>query len=97
MAVFQRRSRVVSFRLSDGEYESLKRVSLAEGARSISDYARVALCRLLGAPRGSGGDGIEAKVLQLDEQMQALQSELRCLQGMVGQRPEAVIRPGVNR
>ena len=86
MGVFRRRTRVVSFRLSDDEYERLKQVSLAEGAHSVSDYARLALCRLLGAPRRSSGDGIEAKVLQLDEQMQAVQEELRRLQGVVGAR-----------
>ena len=97
MAVFRRRTRVVSFRLSDDEYESLRQVSLAEGARSVSDYARVALCRLMGAARESDGDGIEAKVFQLDEQMQALQDELRRLQAVVGQRPEALVHSGVNR
>ncbi len=97
MAVFRRRTRVVSFRLSDDEYESLRQVSLAEGARSVSDYARVALCRLLGGPREAGGDGIEAKVVQLDGQMQALQNELRHLQAMVGQRPEALAHSAVNR
>jgi hypothetical protein len=97
MAVFRRRTRIVSFRLSDDEYESLKQVSLSEGARSVSDYARVALCRLLGASRPGDGDGIEAKVLHLDAQMQALQDELRRLQAVIGARPEAVARSGLTR
>jgi len=94
MGVFRRRTRVVSFRLSDDEYESLKQVSLAEGARSVSDYARLALCGLLGGPRQSGRDGLEAKVCELDEQMQALQHELRRLQAVVGPEPEPLAGSG---
>ena len=97
MGVFRRRTRVVSFRLSDEEYENLRRASLTEGAHSVSDYARVALCRGLGPARTSSGDGIEAKVLQLDEQMQVLQDELRRLQAVIAAGPEILARPGLAR
>lgn len=40
-----RRTRMISFRVSEREFESLKAVSEARGARSVSDFARLALCR----------------------------------------------------
>jgi hypothetical protein len=80
MAVFKPRTRLVSFRLSDDEYEHLRKASLSRGARSVSDYARAALCRLLADGLELGSDGLEAKVLQLDEQMQQLSLELHRLQ-----------------
>jgi hypothetical protein len=41
----RRRMRMVSFRVSPHEFELLKVRSEVEGARSISDSARVTLCR----------------------------------------------------
>lgn len=87
----------MSFRLSEDEYENLRQASLAEGARSVSDYARVALCRLVSSPREVQGNGIEAKVLQLDEHMQALQDELRRLQATVGQTRQSLAPSLANR
>ena len=45
MSVLKRRSKLVSFRLSDEEYEKLRVACVAEGARSISEFARSALQR----------------------------------------------------
>lgn len=42
-----RKTRMVSFRLSDDEYCGLKSLCEAQGARSISDLARAALQNLL--------------------------------------------------
>lgn len=42
---FKRMNRMISFRVSDDEFEKLRQRSAAEGARSVSDYARVALAR----------------------------------------------------
>ena len=40
------RTRLVSFRLSEEEYQRLKYVCLQKGARSISDGARTLLCQI---------------------------------------------------
>jgi hypothetical protein len=45
MAILKRRTKLVSFRLSDEEYERVQGACMAEGARSISEYARAALQR----------------------------------------------------
>jgi hypothetical protein len=47
MAVLRKRNKLVSFRLSEQEYEALQNISVSEGARSISDFARAALCEVL--------------------------------------------------
>jgi hypothetical protein len=41
--MLNRRDRLVSFRLSEEEYECLRNVSIAQRARSISDFARTVL------------------------------------------------------
>ena len=61
MPVFKKRCRIVSFRVSEEEFELLQRVSEAQGAHSISDYARVVACRMDGA---SGIENILTNQLQ---------------------------------
>lgn len=43
MAVLQRRSRLVTFRVSAEEYETLMKSCVASGARSVADFARAAV------------------------------------------------------
>jgi hypothetical protein len=83
MPVFNPRSRVVSFRLSEEEYEGLLEICLSHGARSISDFARIATCRYL---RGSAGDAPEplsSLVRELKTEVTRLDSELKRLADMV--------------
>ena len=42
MPILKRRSRMVSFRLSEKEYEAMMAGCLNEGSRSLSDFARSA-------------------------------------------------------
>jgi len=65
MPVLKRRSRIVSFRLSQEEYDALKDTCLAEGARSISDFARSAACRLPLNGNGSLDEVLEPVVRTL--------------------------------
>ncbi len=51
MVIMKRRSRIVSFRLSDEEYHSMMETCISQGARSLSDYARMAACRQIGNTR----------------------------------------------
>jgi hypothetical protein len=80
MNVLKRRSRMVSFRLSEEEYESLRDICMTAGARSLSDIARDAVHQLI----GSGGDpkkdkDIETQVRLLNERMDAIDQEVRRL------------------
>ena len=51
--VSKRRTRMVSFRLSESEYEELKNLCSAHGARSLSDFARFLVCRVVGEKTGT--------------------------------------------
>jgi hypothetical protein len=48
----KKRTKLVSFRLSEEEYEQLSRACMATGARSISDFARTALQQSVSAEGG---------------------------------------------
>jgi mobilization protein NikA len=68
----RRRTRLVSFRVSDREFEQLKTRCDSEGARSLSDYARAALCRNERAPY----DRVDPSVHQLSEEVRQLREHL---------------------
>ena len=55
------RTRLVSFRLSEEEYQRLKYVCLQKGARSISDGARTLLCQIRGFSDDIPVDNVDNK------------------------------------
>lgn len=79
MAVFKRKTRVVSFRLSQEEYEHLRQKSLAQGAHSVSDCARAAVLLLLADRTAAPADEFEAKIARLDEKMRQVEREVQRL------------------
>jgi hypothetical protein len=68
-----RRTRTISFRVSEREFELLRMKSAAEGARSISDLARLVLC---GPPTGSP-DRLDNSLGELRGELQRLSVDLR--------------------
>jgi hypothetical protein len=82
MNALKRRSRMVSFRLSEEEYEGLKHICMTVGARSLSDIARDAVQRLLGNGTESK-NGEDAKLRLLYERMDALDHEVKRLAALV--------------
>jgi len=78
MAIDRKRSRLVSFRLSEQEYQMLHNSTLSGGARSISDFARRAV--LDGNGRGTFVDGAPASGVTVKhdtlEQLVTTMSEL---------------------
>jgi len=54
----KKRSRIISFRLSPEEYESLKSHSESYGSRSISEFTRSVACKT-----ASGGQTVDAEKL----------------------------------
>jgi hypothetical protein len=75
---------MISFRISDEEYEYLRKISLNQGTRSISDYARSALIRAdadCGLPECS--HALKAKVVQLDDELHELKATVQRLTGSV--------------
>lgn len=72
---FRRMTRMVSFRVSEDEFEQLRTKSEAQGARSVSDYARVSLCG--GTANGDGQH--EHKIQELSQGIEKLSLDIRRL------------------
>ena len=74
----KKRSRIVSFRLSQEEYDSLKSVSATRGARSVSDFTRSVAFQ--GNNRSKGGmDTIEETLRLLKDKMDTIDREIKKL------------------
>ena len=68
------RNRIVVFRVTQEEYNSLKTASAAAGSRNISDYTRSGLLELSHAH--SVKETIERRFFELDNKLDALQKLL---------------------
>ena len=85
MSVFNRRTRIISFRLSEQEYENLRGVCQSRGIRSISDLARLAAQECAATNGDSLGDGsLVAGLRQLQGQVVALDGEVKRLARVLG-------------
>jgi hypothetical protein len=94
MAVLKRRSKIVSVRLSEQEYQELLSCCLSRGTRSLSDLAREAMQGLLASRNGNGngrgsGDGLGVEVEKLHGRMEQLDHELKRLARLVNKSSAA--------
>ena len=78
MSVLKRRSRMISFRVSEDEYVGLKNLCVNEGARSVSDMARDAVQRLI-SKRSWPNNQLEIVVQVLQGRIEALDVEVKRL------------------
>jgi uncharacterized protein YukE len=69
-----RRTKIISLRLFDDEFERLRIASEVHGARSISDFARAALCNFSGPV-----DQLQEKMRQITDELQELRNEIHQL------------------
>ena len=84
MAVMNKRSRIISLRLSQEEYELLRDLSIANGARSISEFTRSVACQLPSNGNGNGNGShespqIEAALGTLNDTMNTLNRNIQRL------------------
>ena len=77
MAVTKPRNRLVNFRLTEEEFQSLRTASAESGARSISDFARSAVLRTFHPPAP------EAPVSGLVDLVSRLEAAVDKLNGIV--------------
>lgn len=83
-----RRTRMISFRVSEREFEMLRTISESEGHRSVSDFARLALC---GARNGSSNQNDESlDRLRID--LEELKTTVRRVAEMLEERETATSR-----
>jgi hypothetical protein len=72
------RTKTISLRLSEGEYAVLKTRYRTYGARNVSDLARLALERIMTVAADPQSATV-AKLAELDERLQALESSIALL------------------
>lgn len=86
MTVLKRRSRMVSFRLSEKEYESLLTLCALRGARSLSDLARDTMQALLHDGQEAG---LASLVSHLRKRMDDLDLEVKRLAQLLAEQKAA--------
>ena len=85
MVVFKRRSRMVAFRMSEEDYDRLRGLCVSLGARSVSDLARAAVCRLIGTEL-EGEDPLVRQVEILSRTVKQLKSTVEELSTRLADR-----------
>jgi hypothetical protein len=82
----RRRTRTISFRVSEREFELLRMKSDAEGARSISDLARLVLC----GPAAGSNERLDKSLGELSGEIRQLIVDVRHATELIeGSRPSA--------
>jgi hypothetical protein len=100
MGVLKRRTRLISFRVSDDEYRALVEMTNLQNARSISDFSRTAVCQALkgnsnGNSNHSTGDPDGASLnyaRELIKSMQELGSVITRLSGQIDRESMNLIK-----
>jgi hypothetical protein len=72
MTDLKRKNRMISIRVSDEEYASLKLLYRNHGARNISDFARLSMMRVAASEDGRHSD-LSGRVEELEERLAALE------------------------
>jgi len=70
-----RKNRTISLRLSEHEFEALKSLYVAHGARSISDFVRSAMNRII-SENSHDSRPLELKVQEMDGKLTILDGEV---------------------
>lgn len=81
MAIARKRTRLVSFRVDDEEYERLLTTCRDQGARSLSDLARLAIFRLsedgaAAARSPMPHEDLSTAILMLHERVRELEDQV---------------------
>ena len=100
--MYKTRTRMVSFRLSEDEYERLKDLSMTECARSISEFARDALCKLSNsnpAPQAAAPrvEKLETTVHQLKLDLHDLRNLVEAMLSRTAEPAAASALPGARQ
>lgn len=90
MSDHNRRSKMISLRLSEEEYEALRTLYPNYGARNISDFARLAIQRVI-SNSAAADSGLLTIVHDLDHRLGRLEYQISQL---VGPQSEVMTRSG---
>jgi predicted DNA-binding protein len=92
MAVLKRKSRMISLRLSDEEYEALRSLYRMHGSRSVSEFARNAMQKVIGESVPAASSTLETRILDLDSKMASLDHEVARLVQLIEARLDPASR-----
>ena len=94
MAVLTRRTRVVSFRVSEEEYQDLIHICLTRQSRSLSDFARFVTLSQFDV-HGSESKG-ESTLQQIHRRLGVIDREVKRLAGLIEPQPvESSQKPSI--
>ena len=79
-----RRTKVVSIRLSNEEYDQFQSLCVARGTDSISELVRAALRMLANIEESNNKVNIQSRVESMDTRMMQLDREVARLSGLLG-------------
>jgi Arc/MetJ-type ribon-helix-helix transcriptional regulator len=71
---------MVSFRLTEEQYEDFRRLCEENSCSSVSEMARTAIMLMLGRPRPSPEQSLESRVTALEHHFKSLATAVRRLQ-----------------
>jgi hypothetical protein len=86
-----RKCKIISLRLSDEEFESLRTLYVLHGARSVSEFIRNAMQRVIAEPP-DGNLSLEVRVQQMDGRLTLLDSEVARLSRMLSEESTLRLR-----
>jgi Arc/MetJ-type ribon-helix-helix transcriptional regulator len=81
MPVFKPKSKMISIRLSDEEYEGLKSLCVSSGARSVSDLAREAMGQMLRPGHNGHTSPVELRIQELQGRLHLLEQTVARIDG----------------
>ena len=80
MNLITAKKRIVNFRLTEDEYQTLQKACSNTGARSISDYARSVLLGALPDETGVQRPDMSRRIDQLEMRVSALSAAIRAIE-----------------
>jgi len=83
MAVLSPRNRLIYFRVSEEEFRRFSELCLSEGARSLSEFARCAIQRIMDGSVSSREDPVSIRLKRLDSLIEELEIRIRQLNEIV--------------
>ena len=78
--MLESRNKMISFRLSEEEYDRFRDLCFSQGIRSVSEMARTAINMLLQQPARAPQENLESRVSELEGRVHILALELKRLQ-----------------
>ncbi len=89
MSRLERKTRTISLRISEQEYETLKNAYATQGARTLSEFARVAMHHVIGQNGGAHSEGLEMQILALTGKLAHLEEQVsRLARVLDGEMPD---------